>query len=204
MSAGLPTLKRYQRPRRSRPFDNLPPQQRAVAEGHYERLCARWEGNLPPWRRAILAGRAKDLAVRPRDATWAHRMRRRQSRQPTITQSAPPVDSPPVAHLLQSMPAARSTNMASSPAPTVEASQPSCGPTPPPLADSPLSSPPSGAVRLDLNGVTASGTDGHDTAQRILRDLDNAFGRTVRFSMAVPGKDLPPRWAWRLEVVPVP
>jgi hypothetical protein len=49
-----------------------------------------------------------------------------------------------------------------------------------------------------------SGADGHDTARRILRDLDHALGRTVRFSVSVPGKDLPARWAWRLELVPVP
>ena len=43
------------------------------------------------------------------------------------------------------------------------------------------------------------------TAQRILRDLDHrSFGQSPHFSMAVPGKDLPPRWARRLEVEPVP
>jgi hypothetical protein len=53
--------------------------------------------------------------------------------------------------------------------------------------------------------MTPSGADGADTAQRILRDLEHrAFGQSPHFSMAVPGKDLPPRWAWRLEVVPVP
>jgi hypothetical protein len=59
-------------------------------------------------------------------------------------------------------------------------------------------------VRLDVHGVTTSGTDGSDTAQRILRDLERVFGQGLHFSIAVPAKDLPPRWAWRLEVVPVP
>jgi hypothetical protein len=61
------------------------------------------------------------------------------------------------------------------------------------------------AIRLDIRGVTTSGTDGADTAQRILRDIDQrAFGQSPHFSLAVPAKDLPPRWAWRLEVTPVP
>jgi hypothetical protein len=60
------------------------------------------------------------------------------------------------------------------------------------------------AIRLDVRGITPSGTDGHDTAQRILRDLENRAFNSPQFSMAVPGMDLPPRWAWRLEVVPVP
>ncbi len=60
------------------------------------------------------------------------------------------------------------------------------------------------AVRLDIRGITASGRDGADTAQRILRDVElRAFGDNLHFSIAVPGKDLPPGWVWRLEVVPV-
>ena len=61
------------------------------------------------------------------------------------------------------------------------------------------------AIGLDVRGTTASGTDGHDTAQRILRDLaSHAFGQSPHFTIGVPGKDLPARFAWRLEVVPVP
>jgi len=60
------------------------------------------------------------------------------------------------------------------------------------------------AVRLDIRGITASGRDGADTAQRILRDVDHhAFGESPHFSIAVPGADLPAGWMWRLEVVPV-
>ena len=61
------------------------------------------------------------------------------------------------------------------------------------------------AVRLDIRGLTARGTDGQDSAQRILRDLErHAFDGNLHFSVAVPEKDLPPGWMWRLEVVPVP
>ncbi len=59
--------------------------------------------------------------------------------------------------------------------------------------------------RLDARGVTASGTDGYETAQRILRDLANhAFGQSLPFGLAVVAADLPAQWAWHLEVVPVP
>jgi hypothetical protein len=30
----------------------------------------------------------------------------------------------------------------------------------------------------------------------------HAFDNSPRFSMAVPGKDLPQRWSWRLEIAP--
>jgi hypothetical protein len=209
MPARLLALKRYQRTRRSRPFDDLPPDQRARAEGHYQRLCARWGDDLPPWRRAILAGRAKDLVVRPRDANWAYAMRRRQTRQrpsPAVTQlTRSQMPSPPATVVSQRAanspqaiavtPSVQPINLASCPAP---------GHTPSQLAELPVAPPPPAAVRLDLDGVTISGADGHDTAQRILRDLDHALGRTVRFSVSVPDKDLPARWAWRLELVPVP
>jgi len=59
-------------------------------------------------------------------------------------------------------------------------------------------------LRLDVRGVTNSGSDGADTAQKILRDLNQAFDRSPHFSVAVPEKDLPQQWAWRLEVVAVP
>jgi hypothetical protein len=71
------------------------------------------------------------------------------------------------------------------------------------LAAQPLAPRPH-AIRLDVTGITASGTDGHDTARRLLRDLQLRAFSSPHFSMAVPGMDLPPRWAWRLEVVPVP
>jgi hypothetical protein len=59
--------------------------------------------------------------------------------------------------------------------------------------------------RLDIRGVTTTGTDGYDTAQRILRDLSQrAFDSSPLFSMAIPGSALPAQWAWRLEIVPVP
>jgi hypothetical protein len=50
--------------------------------------------------------------------------------------------------------------------------------------------------------MTASGRDGADTAQRILRDVEHAFDESLHFGIAVPGKDLPPGWVWRLEVLP--
>jgi len=217
MPARLLALKHYQRPRRSSRFDDLPAHQRALAEAHYQRLCARWGDDLPPWRRAILAGRAKDLVVRPRDATWAQGMRRRQIRQqpsPTVTPRAPhQTSSPPAAVRSQAVtnspqaraatPSVQRINMASSLAPTRVAPHPPPDHTPSPLAELPVVPPPPAAVRLDLHGITVSGTDGHDTAQRILRDLDRAFGGAVCFSMSVSGKDLPVRWAWRLEMVPV-
>jgi len=59
-------------------------------------------------------------------------------------------------------------------------------------------------LRLDVHGVTSSGNDGADTAQRILRALSQAFDCSPHFSVAVPEKDLPQQWAWRLEVVAVP
>jgi len=59
-------------------------------------------------------------------------------------------------------------------------------------------------LRLDVHGVTRSGIDGADSAQRILRDLNQVFDSNPHFSLAVPEKDLPTRWAWRLIVVPVP
>ena len=59
-------------------------------------------------------------------------------------------------------------------------------------------------LRLDVHGVTRSGNDGADTAQRILRALSQTFDSGPHFSAAVPEKDLPKQWEWRLEVVAVP
>jgi hypothetical protein len=58
-------------------------------------------------------------------------------------------------------------------------------------------------LRLDVHGVTRSGTDGADTAQRILQAMSQAFDNSPHFSLAVPEKDLPKQWAWRLLVVAV-
>jgi hypothetical protein len=170
----ISSLRRYQRPRRSGRFADLPLPQRAAAEAHFQRLCARWGDDLPQWRRAILVGRARDLVMRPRDCTWARRLRN------PVTMASPgePVQ---VASSLDLKLAPSLPEPSIALAPSVH------------------------AVRLDIRGITASGTDGHDTAQRILRDLDHrAFGQSPHFSIPVPGKDLPPQWAWRLEVEPVP
>jgi hypothetical protein len=58
------------------------------------------------------------------------------------------------------------------------------------------------ALSLDIRGLTARGTDGQDSAQRILRDVEHAFDGNLHFSIAAPAKDLPPGWVWRLEVGP--
>jgi hypothetical protein len=71
--------------------------------------------------------------------------------------------------------------------------------------DGPVTEPTPYNSHLDIHGITMTGTDGYDTAQRILRDLSQrAFDGSPLFSMAVPGSALPSRWAWRLEIVPVP
>jgi hypothetical protein len=63
---------------------------------------------------------------------------------------------------------------------------------------------PPSVLRLDVHGITRGGSDGADTAQRILQALSQAIENSPHFSVAVPGKDLPTQWAWRLEVVAVP
>jgi hypothetical protein len=72
----ISSLRHYQRRRGAGRFDDLPPDLRAAAEAHYQRLCRRWGDNLPQWRRAILIGRAKDLVLRPRDANWGRKLRK--------------------------------------------------------------------------------------------------------------------------------
>jgi hypothetical protein len=73
-----------------------------------------------------------------------------------------------------------------------------------PLPQSTISPTPTHDVRLDIDGVTASGRDGYDTVQRLLRDVEHwTLGQSPRFNITV-GKDLPRRWAWRLVVVAVP
>lgn len=96
MPARIQSLKRYQRRRRSGRFDDLPPAQRATAEAHYQRLCARWGDNLPQWRPAILVGRAKDLVLHPRSAAWARNLRNRRQPQPVAPAPLPPAVAPPV------------------------------------------------------------------------------------------------------------
>ena len=225
----ISALKQYQRPRGAGRFADLPPGARVVAEEHYQRLCRRWGDDLPPWRRAILAGRAKDLVLRPRDADWGRALRKRRERQPAATAVSPsaPRQRTPSAAITTQPPAARPlpptqvaasssadaehmtslrvpANMAS---PTAQAHvAPSDLPAhvasslPAPSTPTP---PSPHAVRLDIRGLTASGRDGADTAQRILRDVEHAFDENPHFSIAVPEKDLPPGWIWRLEVIPV-
>ena len=226
----ITSLQPYQRPRGAGRFANLSPDQRAAAEAHYQRLCARWGDDLPPWRRAILAGRAKDLVLRPRDAAWGRRLRKARQRQPApaVVSASTPRGSPPqpsistppqdagvstrvhlnkVASSVNTSDEARYRTRAQMASP--QPAQVVSSPPEPQLASSPPgattpTSPSLHAVRLDVRGLTARGADGQDSAQRILRDLDHrAFGENLHFSIAVPGKDLPPAWAWRLEVIPV-
>ena len=87
--------------------------------------------------------------------------------------------------------------MASSPLPTNKVASSLSAP-------STLTPPSPHAVHLDIRGLTASGRDGADTARRLLRDLEQrAFDDSPHFSIAVPKKDLPPGWVWRLEVIAV-
>ena len=215
----IESLQQYQRPRGAGRFADLPPDQRAVAEGHYNRLCRRWGDDLPQWRKAILVGRARDLVLRPRDANWGRELRkghRRQPIAPVANPGTPPQPGPqpriaaPLPHARASQPTpltpsadpdrvtslrAAVANVASSPTHQVASSLP---------MPSTLAPPSPHAVRLDVRGLTARGTDGQDSAQRILRDLElHAFGESPHFSIGVPGQDLPPGWAWRLEVVSV-
>ncbi len=219
----ISALKHYQRPRGAGRFDDLPPDQRAAAEAHFHRLCSRWGDDLPQWRRAILVGRAKDLVLRPRDASWGRALRKGRRRQPAAPAASPSAASaqPAVAALPDggaSPPAqvassadgghvasyrAR-TSMASRLPRTYMASSSSGPKVASSVPESSRQTPPSPhAVRLDIRGLTARGTDGQDSAQRILRDLELHLGQDLHFSLAVPAKDLPPGWAWRLEVVPV-
>ena len=197
----ISALKRYQRPRGAGRFADLLPDQRAAAEAHYRRLCAKWGHDLPQWRRAILTGRARDLVLRPRDAAWGRALRKRHTRQPAPSLASPRATPP--TQVAPSTPAdtdrlvsrRAAVNVAFSSAPTNGAPS---SPSP-----STLTPPSPHAVRLDIRGLTARGTDGQDSATRILRDVEHAFGQNPRFTVAVPGKDLPPGWVWRLEVVPV-
>ena len=188
----ITSLARYQRAARSPRFSDLPLPQRLAAEAHYQRLCARWGADLPQWRRAILAGRAKDLVLRPRSPDWARALRNRRKPETVASPSTAFVSlrvaSPPAT---AELPDATSNLLVNVPSSADESS-------PSPSSNSAY------IFRLDVCGLTTSGNDGSDTAQRILRDLQHAFDSSPRFSLAVPGKDLPRRWAWRLEVVPVP
>jgi hypothetical protein len=204
------SLKRYQRPHRVPRFDDLPPSQRAAAEAHFQRLCARWGDDLPQWRRAILVGRARDLVARPRDGTWARRLRNRGRTRPAAprlsTLATPQDDLRPAMTAPMSVAVAPAPVTMASPGEPVQVASSLDLKVAPSLPEPSIALAPSvPAVRLDIRGISASGIDGADTAQRILRDLEHqAFGNSPHFSMAVPGKDLPPQWAWRLEVVPVP
>ena len=198
MPTRIHSLQRYQRSRRSLRFEDLPPAERAAAEGHYQRLCARWGNDLPQWRRAILVGRAKDLVLHPRDARWAIGLRRRQEPAPLPCSHTAPYTNVPRA------PYAPDTSLDSPTVidtPCLETSASSTTALPRNV----LCDVPAHARSLIATGVSTSGIDGHDTSERILRDLgDHAFGSCPQFSMAASGKDLPRQWRWRLEVVPVP
>ena len=62
----------------------------------------------------------------------------------------------------------------------------------PSTLDEPSASPAAESVlRLDVHGVVSSGTDGADTAQRILNALSQAFDSSPHFSVAVSEKDRP-------------
>jgi hypothetical protein len=188
----IESLKRYQRPRGQTSFANLSPSQRATAEVHYQRLCARWGDDLPPWRRAILAGRATDLALRPRNGAWARRLRAGHK---------PHADT----RALNTV----TTTCVESTAATTDPGR--VNPYYRGYRDNALSafdepsasSTAESVLRLDVHGVTRSGTDGADTAQRILQAMSQAFDNSPHFSLAVPEKDLPKQWAWRLLVVAV-
>ena len=216
----ITALKRYQLPRGTGRFDDLPPYRRAEAQAHLQRLCAKWGDDLPQWRRAILVGRAKDLVLRPRDAAWGRALRKRPRRQlaaPAVRTGAspPPPLSPTSATRPSDAGPSRATHVASSTeavsvaSPRAPAKMASWVPRTNKVASSlpapsTLTPPSPHAVRLDIRGLTASGRDGADTAQRILHDLElRAFGDSPHFSIAVPGKDLPPGWVWRLEVIAV-
>jgi hypothetical protein len=190
------SLKRYQRSRQSARFADLPAARREEAEALYERLCARWGDDLPQWRRAILAGRAKDLVLRPRNGAWGRRLR--ASHKPCADGST-----------LRSV----TTSHVEAIAATTDRGKPNSyvvrdGDDEREVFStlderSTFVTPPS-VVRLDVQGFTKSGSDGAETAQRILCALSQAFDSSPRFSVAVPEKDLPPQWAWRLEVAAVP
>ena len=226
----ISALKQYQRPRGTGRFADLSPDQRALAESHHARLCAKWGDDLPQWRRAILVGRAKDLVLRPRDADWGRALRKGRERQPTASPVSPsaPRQRTPSAAISAQRPSARplpltqvassssadAENMASPRAPANMASptaQAHGAPSDLPAhvasslpVPSTLTPPSPHAVRLDIRGITASGRDGADSARRILHDLElRAFDQHPHFSIAVPGADLPPGWAWRLVVAPV-
>jgi hypothetical protein len=159
MATRIPSLSRYQRPRRSGRFADLPLPQRLAAEAHYQRLCARWGDDLPQWRRAILAGRAKDLVLRPRNGAWARGLR--NGRKPVVAPSQAalipaPATSPALANGSAGATSERRPNMAP--------------PLPPNMAspiDGQVTKPTPYNSRLDVRGVTATGTDSYDTAQRI-------------------------------------
>ena len=226
----IESLQHYQRPRGAGRFDDLPSDQRAAAEAHYARLCARWGDDLPRWRKAILVGRAKDLVLRPRDAEWGRELRKQRQRRPPATDvsatvphpssqqpciSAPFLDAgvPTPVHISKVASSANTSDEApySTRALTVppQPAQVTSSPPEPKLASSPpgastLTSPSLHAVRLDVRGLTARGTDGQDSAQRILRDIERrAFDEHLSFTIAVPEKDLPRGWVWRLEVIAV-
>lgn len=185
----ITSLARYQRARRSQPFSDLPLSQRLHAENIYQRLCARWGEDLPQWRRAILAGRAKDLVLRPRNGAWGRRLRRGNKHPDTRALNT--VTTTAVESTAATTDAAKANSYHAHDG-GYERNVLSA------LDERWTSVTPPSVVRLDVQGLTNSGSDGAETAQRILRAVSQAFDSSPHFSVAVPEKDLPPQWAWRL------
>jgi hypothetical protein len=171
-----------------------PDGQRVLAEQWLQRFVAqrRAQGKpLEPWVLALYHGQARRLARNPPTSRWATRLRAHHRRgRPT----APP--SPLASRAVGAI------RMVAGPLPHFT---PSVAPLPVSCDPVPLTPPLHTPSRLDVRGITRTGTDGAATAQAILRDLANhAFGCSPLFSEATMGQDLPRAWAWHLEVVPVP
>jgi hypothetical protein len=173
----IESLKRYQRSRRDQPFATLSSSQRAAAKSHYQRLCARWGDDLPQWRRAILAGRAKDLVLRPRNGAWGRRLRRGNNH-------------PDTRALKTVTTAAVESTAAITDAATANSYHEYDGPTVCPGSHEVSTSATPSVLQLDVHGVTKSGSDGAETAQRILRAVSQALDSSPHFSVAVPENEL--------------
>ena len=155
------SLKRYQARRRRERFSDLPLHERAEAERHYQRLCARWADDLPQWRRAILIGRAKDLALRPRDGNWGRQLRRRRPRAKCATPTAS----------VNALDGTQSTTDRT----VVPFASPQAPPTPSPSGPPKPTSSPTYPAPIDVLGMSTTGTDGYDTVP-----ADSPGSRTPR------------------------
>ena len=203
MPSRISSLQRYQRPRRSGRFDHLPPPQRAIAEAHYQRLCARWGDDLPQWRRAIRALAGRETWLCTRDATWARQLRRRGKTRtvgPIVrTLVPPPTDERAAAAAMPTLPpipAQPSANVASS---FQRISTLGTSLAEQPIPPTPHSYPAStSAASLPAAPTGTTPRSASCAIPRALRLQLSAFQR------GETRQDLPPRWAWRLELVPVP